>query len=118
MDPIATMVIQAPERNLVISTITSTVPVSPNPTALTAWRRRSCARAAGSVSRPSSRFQCRIIPACEQVNDTKTPTMYSWISEVTSAWKTMIRMIATTARKTMPLENASRSPRVCNCRGR
>ena len=33
-------------------------------------------------------------PAREQVNDTNTPTMYSWIRELTSAWKWMIKMTA------------------------
>ena len=66
----------------------------------------------------SNRFQCRIIPAWEQVKDTNTPTMYSWIRAVTSAWKAITRISAIPARKTMPLENASRSPRVCSCRGR
>ena len=58
------------------------------------------------------------MPPWDVVNETNTPTTYSWIRAVTLAWKPMIRMIATTARKTIPLENASRSPRVCNWRGR
>ena len=82
------------------------------------WLRRIRRRAFGSFSVSSSRFQCRIMPPCEQVNETNTPTMYSWISELTFALKAMTRMIATTARNTMPFENASRSPRVCNCLGR
>ena len=52
------------------------------------------------------------------VNDTKTPTMYSWISRVTWASKAMIRMLAIRASVMMPLLNASRSPRVCSWRGR
>ena len=115
---IARIAIHAPDRNFVTSTMINTTAVQQNPTALISWLRRIRRRAPGSDSVWSSRFQCRIIPACEQVNDTNTPTMYSWIRESTSAWNRTIRMTATTARNTMPLENANRSPRVWNCRGR
>ena len=37
---------------------------------------------------------------------------------MTSARKATTKAIAANARNRMPLENASRSPRVCNCRGR
>ena len=118
MMTMARIAIQAPARNLVISTMTSTTAVKLNPVALMVWLRRIRRRTTGSVSVASSRFQCRIMPACEQVNDTNTPTMYSWMSELTLALKATTRASATTARKTMPFENASRSPRVCSCRGR
>lgn len=101
-----------------ISTITSTTPVQVRPTALTVCERRIRRRLAGSVSLASNRFQCRIMPAWLTVNDTNTPTMYSWISRVTSASNAMISTSANAARNRMPLENASRSPRVCSCRGR
>ncbi len=82
------------------------------------WARRIRRRSAGSCSLASSRCQCRSIPVWLSVNEVKTPTVYSAISRVTSAWKPITSMIANAARKTMPLENASRSPRVCSCRGR
>ena len=40
------------------------------------------------------------------------------ISRVSLAWNPTISTVAKTARNRMPLENASRSPRVCSCRGR
>ena len=58
------------------------------------------------------------MPSWLRVNDTKTPTMYSWISRVTCASNATMSTIAEPARMTMPFENASRSPRVCSWRGR
>ncbi|CKQ00545.1 Uncharacterised protein [Mycobacterium tuberculosis] len=52
------------------------------------------------------------------VNEMNTPTMYSWISAVNSARNATTAPIAAAARNRIPLENASRSPRVCNWRGR
>ena len=72
---IARIAIQAPARNLVISTITSTMAVMQKPMALIVWLRRIRRRSPWSFSVRSRRFQCRIMPACEQVNETKTPTM-------------------------------------------
>ena len=57
------------------------------------------------------------MPSWLRLNDTNTPTMYSWISRVVSASKTTISRIAITARKTMPLLYASRSPREPSARG-
>ena len=45
------------------------------PNALIARERIIRRRASGSRSVRSSRFQCRIMPAWESVNETKTPTM-------------------------------------------
>ena len=92
---IARIAIQAPCRNFVISTMTSTTPVTARPNALIA---RDCASSgaalAGSVSVRSSRVQCRIMPVWLSVNDTKTPTMYSWISRVTCGVEREISRIA------------------------
>ena len=73
---IATIAIQAPCANFVMSTITRTVPVvsereradRPPPHACAAiGRRRASVR--------SSRFQCRTMPVWLRVNETNTPTM-------------------------------------------
>ena len=58
-----------------ISTMTSTTAVKQNPMALMVWLRRIRRRVARSRSVRSSRFQCRIMPSWENVNETKTPTM-------------------------------------------
>ena len=83
--------------------MTSTVPVMVRPIALMTRDRFIRARTAGLFSVFSSRVQCRSMPSWLTVNDTNTPTTYSWISAVTSARNAMIRMIASTARVTMPL---------------
>ena len=114
----AAIAIQAPSRNFVTSTVSSTTPVMIAPKPLIDWARRIRRRAVGSVSVRSSRFQCRTMPVCDSVNDTNTPTVYSGISRVTSAWKPTTSTTANAARMRMPLENASRSPRVCSWRGR
>lgn len=44
------------------------------------WRRLR-----GSSSVGSSLFQCRTMPIWLRVKETKTPTMYSWMSRVESA---------------------------------
>ena len=44
--------------------------------------------------------------------------MYSWISRVGDAWKTTMSRMAKPDSSKIPLLNASRSPRVCNWRGR
>ena len=73
--PIARMAIQAPARNLVTSTMTSTVPVAMKPTVLITRDRIIRRRSAGSSSPPSSRVQCRTIPIWLSVNEMNTPTM-------------------------------------------
>ena len=75
MTSIAAIAIHAPSRNLVISTTISTAPVRTMPKVLIARDRNICRRRFGSRWVRSSRFQCRIMPACDSVNDTNTPTM-------------------------------------------
>ncbi len=65
--------------------------------------RRIRARAAGRVSAFSSRVQCRSMPSWLTVKDTNTPTTYSWMSALTSAWKATISTTAKKASTTMPL---------------
>ncbi len=72
---IARIVIQAPARNLVISTITSTTAVKVSPTALITRERIIRARSPGSFSDFSRRVQCRIMPSWLRLKETKTPTM-------------------------------------------
>ncbi|SLI37817.1 Uncharacterised protein [Mycobacteroides abscessus subsp. abscessus] len=67
--------IHAPAKNLVTSTITSTVPVAVRPTALITRERCILARCAGSVSVRSSRVQCRSMPVWLNTKETNTPTM-------------------------------------------
>ena len=75
-------------------------------------------RAAGSGSVRRCRFQCLTMPSWLRVNETNTPTMYSWMRRVTWASNAQMSTIAPPARATMPLEKASRSPRVWSWRGR
>ena len=72
---IAAIAIQAPSRNLVISTTTSTSPVTDRPTPLMTLLRFILARFAGSCSLRSRRVQCRTMPVWLRVNETNTPTM-------------------------------------------
>ena len=67
--------IQAPSRNLGVSTTTSTGAVIARPTLLITRERIIRARTFGSVSSRRCRVQCRIIPVWLIVNETKTPTM-------------------------------------------
>ncbi len=69
------MAIQAPRVNLVIRTITSTIPVIAAPKPLMACERRIRRRSAGSVSVASSRFQCRSMPIWLSVKEVNTPTV-------------------------------------------
>ena len=73
--PIARIAIQAPARNLVTSTTTSTTAVIARPKVLIARERIIRRRSAGSVSVFRCRVQCRIMPSWLRLNDTKTPTM-------------------------------------------
>ena len=59
----ARIAIQAPAGNFVISTTTSTVPVTLSPNALMIRLIRMRRRAAGSASVRNSRDQCRTMPA-------------------------------------------------------
>jgi len=72
---IAAIAIQAPSRNLVMSTTTSTTAVTDSPTPLMTRLRCILARAAGSRSVRSRRVQCRTMPVWLRVNETNTPTM-------------------------------------------
>ena len=72
---IARIAIQAPARNLVTSTITSTTAVNARPNVLIARDRIIRRRAAGSFSVRRCRVQCRIMPSWLRLNETKTPTM-------------------------------------------
>ncbi len=101
-----------------MSTTTSTIPVMAKPMLLITRERFIRRRAAGSGSVARCRFQCRTMPSWLSVKDTNTPTMYSWISRVTWASKAQISTTAPPASARIPLENASRSPRVCSWRGR
>ena len=116
--PIARIAIHAPATNLVITTMIRTVPVQMKPMVLITRERIILRRTAESVSVRSSRVQCRTMPIWLSVNDTNTPTMYSWISAVTCARNATTKAIAANARNKMPFENASRSPRVWSWRGR
>jgi hypothetical protein len=118
MIAIARIAIHAPCVNLVMSTTTSTVEVIARPTELMTRDRFIRVRRVGSGSVRRCRVQCRTMPSWLTVKDTNTPTMYSWIRRVTCASNAQMSAIATSARVTMPLENASRSPRVWSWRGR
>ena len=75
-------------------------------------RRRGC------LSPANSRVQCRTIPTWLSVKLVNTPMMYSWISLSMFASNPTIKATATPASSRIPLENTSRSPRLCSCRGR
>ena len=74
-NPIARIVIHAPARNLVISTITRTTAVNPRPKVLMARDRIIRRRTAGSRSVRRCRVQWRIMPSWLRLKETKTPTM-------------------------------------------
>lgn len=71
--------------NFVTRTTTSTRPVKNAPKVLMARERTMWRRLAWSFSVRRWRFQCRTMPVWLSVNETNTPTMYSWISRVESA---------------------------------
>ena len=89
--------------NLASSTITSTVPVMVRPTPLITRERCIRLRTAGRCSVFRCRVQCRSMPSWLTVNETKTPTTYSWISAVTSALNATMSTIAKKASTRMPL---------------
>ncbi len=99
----ARMAIHAPCVNFVISTTTRTVPVTVSPRALIVRLVRIRRRRAASCSVRRRRFQWMTIPVWLAVNETKTPTMYSWMSRVTSASKATMSTIEATASSTTPL---------------
>ena len=63
----------------------STLAVNVAPIELIVRLTRIDPRLGGFVLR--SLIQCLIMPVWPRVNETKTPMMYSWIREVTLAWK-------------------------------
>jgi hypothetical protein len=100
----------APMVNLVMPTIKATTPVAVAPTPLI----MVAARHPGSFS-----LRCRRTMAdWLRVKEVKTPMAYSGMRAVVTPPKAMMRPDAATARKTTPLENTRRSPRLVNCRGR
>ena len=82
---IAAMAYPAPWVNFVSRTTTSTVPHITAPMPLMIRLRTMRLRACGLRSTARWRVQCRTMPIWLSVNETKTPTMYSWMSRVTSA---------------------------------
>ena len=58
------------------------------------------------------------MPAWLSVKPVNTPNAYSGMRAEMLPLKTVIRMPAATARKMMPLENTSLSPRLASWRGR
>jgi len=100
---IAITTIQAPLANLLTSTMTRTTAVTQAPTVLIALDLIMRSRTLESVVPRRLRFQCRIIPVWLHTNDTKTPTMYSWISRVGEALNAMISTIAKPDSSRMPL---------------
>ena len=89
--------------NLVARTTTSTAPVIVRPRALITRERCIRRRTRASVSVRSSRVQCLTMPVWLVVNEMKTPTMYSWMSLVTSASNATMSAPAAAARKMIPL---------------
>ena len=61
--------------------------------------------------------QCTIIPDCDRVKGTKTPTAYNGIKELVEPLKIKIKAIAPIAKAIIPLEYPNRSPLSMNCRG-
>ena len=69
------MAYPAPWVNLVARTTSRTVPHIAAPTLLMTRLRIMWARTCGLRSSVRWRVQCRTMPICESVNETKTPTM-------------------------------------------
>ena len=107
---ITTAGIHAPSVNFETTTTSATMPVATQPTALIAND--------GRHRRPRRRRWWTTIPAWLSVKPVNTPKAYSGISAEMLPRKTMTRIAAATARKMIPLENTSRSPRLASWRGR
>ena len=99
---ISTITTQAPCVNLVMASTTVATPVANAPVRLIARTLRHPLHFKSS--------QCQTIPACESVNEMKTPTAYSGIKACVSPRKMMSRSAAQAPRMSIPFENASRSP--------
>ena len=102
---------QAPLVNFVPPTMSSTMNVATEPTALITMLRL--------YPRSRSFWWWRTMPACDSVNERNTPTAYSGIERVGLAAERDDQQRRPTAASTMtPLENTSRSPRLASWRGR
>jgi hypothetical protein len=101
--------IQAPCRNFIQATITSTTPVAAAPTALITTER--------CQPRSRTRSQWRTIPVWLMVKEANTPTTYNWMRRLTWAPKATMSTEASSETVMIPLENARRSPRLRYCRG-
>ena len=101
---ISTAGIHAPLENFETTTTTATIPVSTVPRQLID---------APTFQRGSrSRKWWTTIPAWLNVKPVNTPKAYNGISAVTLPSKATIRTPAAAARKMIPLENTSLSPRL------
>src|SRR5579864_4019889 len=65
-----------------------------------------------------SRHQCKTIPDCDKVNETKTPTANRLINAFVSPRKTTSNKAARQASTIIPTEKDKRSPRKANCLGK
>ena len=93
----------APSANLVTAMTIVTMAVATEPTPLITAER----------SQPGSRSlrQWTTMPACERVKLVNTPTAYNGMSASRLPLKTTSSTIDSSARATIPVVNASRSPR-------
>ena len=96
----------APSANLATAKITVTIPVATAPVPLIAMLRRHPS--------PRSRRQWTTIPACDSVIEVNTPMAYNGMRASTRPPNAARTTIERTARATMPVLNASRSPRNAN----
>ena len=99
----AATAIQAPSANLDTTTMTSTTAVTQAPIVLIVRDLIIRSRTLASVTPRRLRFQCRIIPVWLHTNDTKTPTMYSWMSRVGDALNATMSTTAKPDSSRMPL---------------
>ena len=107
---ISTAGIHAPSVNLETTTTIATVAVATQPTALIASDARQ---------RPSLYLRWwTTMPAWLSVNPVNTPNAYSGMRAEMLPLKTATRTPAATARKRIPLEKTSLSPRLASWRGR
>ena len=101
-----TTISHAPSANLATAKMTVTMPVATAPKPLIAMLRRQPS--------PRSRRQWTTIPACDSVIEVNTPMAYSGISASTRPPNAARTTIDRTASATIPVLNASRSPRNAN----
>src|SRR5262245_11492509 len=107
--------IQAPSTNLVRAkmTVTTAVQSAPRPLMINFHHQPESVGNRPDESGGPRRaiHQRRAIPACDNVNERKTPTAHSGIRAVTLALKAMMSKAAIAVRVTMPRENTNRLPR-------